>query len=351
MFSGKLWPNGEWGVCKVKKMPEYIPPRGIDEETNRWNFQRYLVHGFEAAVMAAWQERSFGDGWDERPQAASLGSSMLANSHRRVSRGAKGISRYGSKMVRNAAYMLEKGYGIKHLSFLTLTLPPVGEGLWVKVCENWSNIVRVFLQRLQRWLKRSGLPDFVISVTEIQEERHNRTGEPGLHLHMVFVGRRKKETWKLKPQQVRSWWKEIVCNSLQCSSDTFNWGSVERLESIRKSAASYLGKYLSKGVSSINALVLKCPSLRLPSSWWNCSSALRKWVKSQITPLTGQVGRQLWDLPACFLDTTQGWWTLITLGEVKGEGYVVGMAGKTRPEYLEMFRELLGCRLTSFDPT
>lgn len=130
-----------------------------------------------------------------------IGSSNRLNSHttsepgkcdriKRARRGQKGLTPHGKMLVKNAASYLEKRHGKKNLSFLTVTIPSVSAEESKQISRCWSEIVRKFQQSITRHLSRQGLPPLVVGVTEVQEKRFERDGVLGLHLHLVFVGKR-----------------------------------------------------------------------------------------------------------------------------------------------------------------
>lgn len=296
-YGGRVFPNGEFSVGwkRVSDLPRADESDGQAEPTGE-------VFGIQMPIVFGGVDDS--DRTDtpeglppskvskEEEGGVAIGLSNLPNSHTRV-RGLKGITSYGRKMVRNGAYLLEKRFGRKNLSFLTLTLPSLSEESWQSVCENWGEVVRVFSQWLNRRLERNGLPSFTVSCTELQEERSTRTGEPALHLHALFVGRTNSGKWALTPRDVRGAWQRAVAKWLSPADADVSFSSSERLESVRKSASGYMGKYMSKGLSAVASVSSKTTEFTLPHTWYNLSAPLRKWVLSNVIVLNNDEAQWL----------------------------------------------------------
>ena len=181
----------------------------------------------------------------------------------RAPRGSKGITSYGRSQVRNAATELQLKFKKHNLAFLTLTVPFTSREDLAAVYKNWSRAVGNFENRLRRALP-SDLQHWV-HVTEDQKR-----GAP--HLHMAFPGRRARgQKWILSKCWFTDTWREIWEHILPSSSRKLVWDYATRIESIRKSVAGYLGKYMSKGG------VPKNPDC-FPSSWWGCTQELKRLV-------------------------------------------------------------------------
>ncbi len=146
--------------------------------------------------------------------------------------------------IRNAAYLLEQEYGKDNLSFLTLTLPDLPrEGL--EACSaNWGRMVDQFLKWLRSKAEVAGIPLEYVYCTEIQEKRLEKYGEFALHLHLLFRGKSgKRKPWLVTPKQCRKAWARCIKSVY---SGLFEERALENLQRVRRSAAAYLGKYLSK---------------------------------------------------------------------------------------------------------
>lgn len=303
-FIGRIWSNGEFGISR-ERTTHIEPTRRIDfTDEQRWGLCLLKVHGlWECITFARFlrhkESHPASEYGEYRATAPGLGanldSSMVTNSHRRP-RGQKGISRYGGKLVRNGAFVMERDFQRSRLSFLTLTIPNVSVGESKKLSEHWSEVVRVFCQRLRRALRGKRLPGEIVGVTEVQEKRAAMTGVFGLHLHMVFVGRKRKHGWALTPAVIKEMWKSALKKYLDNPEDSYDWRAVENIQQVKKSASAYLGKYLSKGFKSAQKLRALFPDVKFPSNWYICTTEIRKCVKREQIHLQGELGVLLADM-------------------------------------------------------
>lgn len=225
---------------------------------------------------------------------SDLGSSHVINSEKtpqaqpeRALRGSKGISPYGRSLVRCSAQWLEDTYGLKHLSFLTCTLPP--EALAAYTRENFAEIVNRFQKWLRYHLGQAGLCPLILSVTEIQEKRWQaEQGLPPVHLHLLFHGRKVGQSWGFRPSFYQAGWEQSVLSvmDIRCS-----FQSSVRVEALRSSSVNYLGKYMSKGSKTLNSECLKF----MPSAWYNISTKLKDIVKKLEVRFSGASAHDLYE--------------------------------------------------------
>lgn len=285
MTSGTVWPDRSFGVTTLEKRFSPDKPLQVRELSPEDEFFKNscLVHGLLPTLNVV------NPGMDSYSLLREIkagtvppfGLSNVANSHSRSPRGQEGISSKGRATVKNASILLQRRYGKARLTFATLTLPTLSDSDNTAVVAAWSEILRVFQQWLTRRLEREGLPPYVVGVSEIQEERSAwQEGNLGLHLHFVFVGRKKARSWVFTPQEIRNQWKKCVSKYLSVDPETVDWRAVENLQQVKKDVGSYLGKYLSKGVHSIRKFRLLYPEKCLPKSWYVCTNALRQTLKS-----------------------------------------------------------------------
>ena len=255
MLNCRVYPNGEFSIWEEKRNLEVSPP-------------------------------------PEQPDY--LGLSLLPNSHRvaigmsppppeRAPRGQGGITRLGARTVRNAAFLLQERYGLDRLSFLTCTVPLVSETAEYNLGREWAEIVRIFIQKVTRLLAAAGLPKSYVGCTEIQEKRLSEHGGLPLHLHLVFPGRLPFKGWTISKEQFASAWMSAV--TCRCPEfEGANWKSATRVESLRRSAENYLGKYMTKGAASLSGLISADPGIAefLPSAWWHCSLNLKRAIGKRL---------------------------------------------------------------------
>jgi len=331
VYKGRIYPNGEFSVgwkrlsdvsgssdsARETQLEGEIPGiqmpivlGGVDYSD--WSS---TVNGLPAPKVQEGQEGG-----------VSIGLSTLPNSHTRK-RGLKGITSYGKKMVRNGAYLLEKRYGRKKLSFLTLTIPSVSRESWKAICGNWGEMVRVFMQWLNRRLEKNGLPTYTVSCTELQEERAVRTDEPALHLHALFVGCKTTGGWALSPLDVRSAWERTVRKWLTPADYHVSFASCERIESVRKSASGYLGKYMSKGVQAVSRVSSKNSEIELPHTWYNLNALLRNWVLSSVIVLNDEDGRWLATEESDITSALMSYRSLVKVPRGRHRGLPIALVG------------------------
>lgn len=250
--SGRLWPNGEFSIG-------------------------YARAGGAERMLSA---EEYAAKWDSH-----LGLSLPSNSHSpkdegEPKRGTKGLTSHGKRVLRNAAWRMQRLYGKRSLSFVTLTLPSVTfEESW-NVSSNWSQILRVFYQALCRELDRHGLPKVYAGCTELQPKRSDREEHPALHIHFVCVGRwNGRGKWSITPSGFRQIWKSSVSPYL---FGEYSWDATENVQMVIKDVSSYLSKYLSKGVSLDDPPRMDGTGWSLPTAWYNVSLLLRQWILDQV---------------------------------------------------------------------
>jgi len=265
--SGRIWPSGDFGLGFRRKL----------ERALRTTIP-VQVHP-DGAGVGAW----FGLLAVMQGGAVALGLSVLRNSRRpKTARpetyGRKGITGYGRKMLASGAAILEREYGKRQLSFLTLTVPEIGgEGL-ERIAENWGKLLNRLVEHLCRKLRAAGLPTEICGCVELQPKRSRGGSLGALHLHIVFVGRHRYQSWAMTPVEIREWWLGALG---RVTGHQIVSGSCENLQRIKKSASKYLGKYLSKGSKDILAFAEISGWSCVPRQWWTITRNLRAKVKRE----------------------------------------------------------------------
>lgn len=276
----RLYPTGEFSATKIKETGSLMPPVPSEtlEEALQWSASSY-AKGQVSDELRADLVRS------------SLGSSNVPNSHKpSKARGRKGMTRYNKRLIVNSALLLERKYATKTLSFLTLTLPgecASSEPHLYRECK------RQMLQWLQRTLARFGLPDTVIGCTEIQTERLNSSGCFALHEHWVFKGRERFGHWQILPKAFQTQWNRILANVYGLGVGSLDLCPSTRVESIKKSSAAYLGKYVSKGEKCIQQLIQDGYEKYLPSSWVTRTLSMLAMFRGSIVTISGDKAREI----------------------------------------------------------
>lgn len=276
----KLYPNGEFSATRVREVATLVSdadPAAFHEDM-RWTEKSYA-------------KGQVSDNLRERIIRSVLGSSNVPNSHKTPKvRGRRGMTRYNKRLIVNSVLLLERKYGKKHLSFLTLTLPPQCAS---RSADLYAECKRQFAQWLQRTLARYGLPLEVIGCTEIQTGRLADQDQFALHEHWVFVGRHPYKSWSLSPKKLTEAWSRILGNVYKLGTAAPSFNASVRVESIKKSAAAYLGKYISKGEKCVQSMIDGGFEEFLPSSWVTKSLSMLKMFKRAIFNIEGDVARVL----------------------------------------------------------
>lgn len=341
----RIWEDGTFSLGRV---PFVVRDCEVDEPGSLYNQEtqellKYMVDNYPLETVKKMVD-GFPEVYKKKLILSPIGSSTVPNSHSETrSRGQLGISAHGKKLVRNAALRLERECGNYTLSFLTLTIPGLGEEGALKVCENWHHIVRVFQQRLKRMLQRAGLSGEMVGVTEVQEKRFAATNVVALHLHIVFQGRQFGNPWAITPGMVRGAWRDVLTPYLVGLSDELYWDACENIVRVKSSASAYLGKYLSKGVKTTEAIREVYPDIVLPSCWYLCTNTLRARVKQHVLYFTS------YDFPmfddVCSSGDTSKYFLFIHPIEIdRGDGNIFrcGYVGKVKDSFRKLLIDSLG---------
>lgn len=187
-----------------------------------------------------------------RQQRSCFGSSNAPISNSRAARGSRGINPGQRDRLSWAIGLLERRHGKELLSFLTLTLPPVSPADRDHLRACWPEIVNRFIIYLKRSLSYRGIQTPVVGATEIQVKRSREEGWAVPHLHLVFRGRRtRRSCWAVTSNVVRRHWRAAI--EQVSGLDLGDYSAAENLQRVRRSAARYLSKYLSKCASKGSA--------------------------------------------------------------------------------------------------
>lgn len=216
--------------------------------------------------------------------ARALGLSNASNSLKKKKvasrRGLRGLTSHGRRTLMNACEYLSWRFQSKHCTFATLTIPTCTKAQAEAISLGWSKVVKNFLLTLGRKLHAKGLPPWIVSASEVQEKRFERSGIFALHLHCTFVGRHPRASWAITPKQIRGIWRRAILSVSPDLSDA-DFSSSENVQGVRKTVGGYLSKYLSKGVSCLDNVGSDIRRL-FPSSWYSCTTKLRRIVSSCI---------------------------------------------------------------------
>lgn len=240
--------------------------------------------------------------------------------------GLNGITRKGRDTVEGAAHILEREYGKRRLSFVTLTVPELSLEGHAELHQHWSKALNQFLNWYRERCRVNGWPAEYVYVSEIQEKRYERTGLPVLHVHLVWVGRDRGH-WYFEHSDVQEAWGRCI---ERWSGEPLPLPPRVSLERIKKSAEGYLGKYMSKGAKAVQSVADAGMEDWLPKQWWGCDRKLKGKVKKAET-VVSEAPEPVCDL---FNSPPDGMWQYLKKVKVEfsdqGE-LTVAISGKLTP--------------------
>lgn len=258
--SGTLWPHGEFSMGWAKERPD-----GGD-----WHEQPIAVSPrAEKAIL----DDIHGGPWP-------LDLSVPANSHTPAKRGHAGITGYGQQMVKAAGHLMQERWPQHRKTLGTITLPEMSQAARREVVAAWPEIVRQLLQWQSRRLKRLGVPEAIVSVSEIQPKRLAESGQACLHLHQLWLNvPAKSGRYSFSPNVIRSYMSRLLMRL--CPS--YSWGFINvDVKPVEGVVASYLAKYMSKGKQAIAEALEDWGVDNHPSTWWNMNKPTRDMVKTAV---------------------------------------------------------------------
>lgn len=211
--------------------------------------------------------------------------------------GRNGITSKGRLRVRDGATILENKYGRRALTFATVTLPAMPDNCLQEICQQWGNYVNRLVEEIKRELARHNAPLEIIYCTEIQENRYKTYGQIAPHLHLLWyayerdihgasIGRYAISADKLREINQR------VINRIIPDYQINVSASVD-VQKVKKSAANYLGKYMSKGGKVVEQIKKDGNADQLPRSWWGVTKELRQEIIKSIIKVTGNIAKNL----------------------------------------------------------
>lgn len=192
-------------------------------------------------------------------------------------RGQGGMSPKAQSIVKRRAAALEYFHRKKDLAFLTVTLDdtyaPLIQG--DVIARMTKNLRDIFVEGMTQ----RGLPPLLVGVVEIQPQRLAETGKVCYHWHFVLPARTGPGPWALTTHE----WNDMVGHALRrtlpdmASHKMRGWVDIEP---IRKSAAAYLGKYMTKGHGMVELALQADPDHVFPKQWWTCTRTLKHLAES-----------------------------------------------------------------------
>lgn len=279
-LEGRLYPNGEVVLWKPKTMK--MQPMAPPYESDPWALGPFL--------MALWGHIPP----EALAQLAALGLSPHTNSDKLVARalasgqypppakrryGTKGITSYGARRVRNACYLVQSRVPKKSTVFATCTVPSMPLEEMRSLHDRWNVVVETYRRKLRRALAEKDLCTDSVTVSEVQGKRYERTGLPILHIHTVFGGRDKTGRPAISTKQHDRMWYDALSAALRGPVPKSSYAC--NMQWVKKSAESYLGKYMTKGCQVVNKMCADGFSGWLPKQWWSISAALGRVIDDE----------------------------------------------------------------------
>ena len=215
-----------------------------------------------------------------------LGSSVPAilNNNEKRTRARKcqyGITSYGRRVVRCGATLLEERFGKGGLAFLTLTPPALSDEGKMLYAAYWGSICKAFRQALRRHFKHAQVQLHYVEVTEVQGKRASAEGWLPLHLHAIFNSK-SGGRYIVSADWLRATWARLVG---YYTTEEVNCSAAVDIQPVKKSAANYLSKYISKGKDELAKFDDTIWQEFLPTKWWYVSTDLKNEVKEVQTTL------------------------------------------------------------------
>lgn len=296
-LSARIFPNGEFGIGYLPREKKAIAERRYDSN----NVLGYQVESLPRKHILE-DGTELLDSTDRVliPVPPRLDPVHELSQRDIKSYGVNGITPYGKKCVRNIAYMMEKRMSRGRVSMGTLTIPALTETEMLVICSNWAYLQKRFFEECKRRYARFGKRFRYVSVTEVQPKRWADKRQVGLHIHFLFptykVGG--KRFWALPDNWVRETWRRQIYNLLV---RYFGDGTYQRMiptpiydrQTVKKSAAAYMGKYMSKGADICAEIVEEKGASYLPKQWWSCDSQSRKDLKEAMIVSRGATAEML----------------------------------------------------------
>lgn len=271
----KLYPNGEIAIYQERKFKPKPPKRKQGEDTDGLFF--WLNHAFGTTLgqAVAWV-RAMGLAQVANFDRNSEPCVERDSGDRRVSApyGRRGITRYGARRVRCACHLLHRAGGQWRVVMATVTVPPLPREQMARLHQSWNHVVDSYRRKVSRALRQKGLSGEIVSVTEIQEERYQKTGVPVLHIHAIFIGKTAGGQWAITTEDHDDIWRSTL--SVCLGEPVGHVGTAGRLERVKHSAEGYLGKYMTKGSKAVNRMLNDGFTGWIPKQWWSCTRTLSR---------------------------------------------------------------------------
>lgn len=359
----RLWPNGEFGIGVVQR----FQPRPLEKEEpgdeiyrTSWTLSELgtlrnavevyggvtpalerMVPGYWPSVLQEVLQGEVHGAVDSggivggaEGERSDLGSSNASKNHNHRPRGSRGLTSYGRRMLRNGCWLLERAVGKRKVGMVTTTIPTCSRRTQRLIVASWSKITRTFTQWMYRRLKAADAKvPWVLGCTEIQEKRREREGGLPLHLHLVFASRRGSR-FHIGKSDFAAAWQRAVCSSVPCAKN-LDWNASTRVETVKKSVANYLSKYMTKG-SPLALATAQAEGFEMPRSWWFGVGEVKRHIKKGTLYTCDWRADVVWGLSHS--NPEQFVYIHKVLIEREGREFVIGIAGKMTWEMTRWIR-------------
>lgn len=338
-LNARLYPNGEIVIWKPTQQSRHKLKRFFEDEyTGGWK-SMWNVALMKLGILP--------------PQASPLGLSTQKNFDKLGERvvegegsdrhvvtryGANGITSYGARRVRNCCYELQRRAPKKCVCFATVTVPTMPFEMMARLHESWNKVVDAYRRKLRRKLRNNGLSGDSVTVSEIQSKRYKSTGIPILHLHTVFVGRVPGKKWAISTEDHDQIWKETL--SIVLGEGVPEVSSACNIQSIKKSAEGYLGKYMTKGTKVVRQLAEEGFIGWLPKQWWAASRSLCKIVDNE-TRLVPKFAEWLNYVADIERRDVWAWHKCVPVKFLSGDTVIMARIGRLTPPFNRWFHDAI----------
>ena len=233
--------------------------------------------------------------------------------------GQNGITSFGRLRVKDAATIMQQEYGRRSLAFATVTLPSMPDEKLQVICEQWGNFANRLVEEVKRELVRNGAPPDIVHCTEIQESRYKKYGTVAPHLHLLWYAYAKDsapapgkpaDKFAISADWLRKLTQRIIYR-VTGETEVSTSAAVD-IQRVKKNAAAYLGKYMSKGGKIVEQIKKDGKGHLLPRQWWGITKELRIKVVKSIKTVENSGARNLFN---CLIE-------LRKMGIVKAAYYV-----------------------------
>lgn len=328
-FNAILWPNGECVLARprTKKTAETAKTVSEDMFADKLGLKILAETACNAEVsLASYMGLSIRPIFDS--EAGEVPEGPQGNKKSRQRKGLTGITSYGKRMVRNATHVLEERYGRARCIFATVTLPDVPLEQMSIIHERWHRLVEYYRLGIRRELQKQNLSGEIVTVSEVQEKRYEKTNLPVLHLHSVFIGVNAWGKFAISTERHDDIWVNAVKSVVDVKRDEFTTAC--NLQRVRKSSSAYLGKYMSKGTRVVARIVNQGLGDWLPKHWWNCSRSLSAEVKGN-TRIVNDFSNWLYDMAYTSGQDVWRWHSEVLIELKSGKKVLMALYGRIDP--------------------